>query len=54
MILNNFFYDGKPDSGAVDFLFFIQTLEYFKDAVFVFWVKTDTIVWNADVAIFFS
>ena len=51
MVLDDFFNDRKPDSGAVVFCTRMQPLKKFKYFFVVFLRKSNAIIFNADVAI---
>ena len=53
VVINYFFYDGKPYACASVFLFAVELLKYFKYFSGEFFFKTNTVVGDADVKIFF-
>ena len=52
MIVNNFFYNRKPNASAIVFIFVMQALKNFKYFFVVLIVKTYSIVGNSNMAIF--
>ena len=51
MVLDNPFYDRKPDAGAVIIALAVKPLEYLKYFFAVLFVKTNPIVCDRDVTI---
>ena len=53
MVLNNFFYNSKPDACAFIFFIDVESLEYFKYLVFILRIEADTVVSNGNMTIIF-
>ena len=53
MILDYFFYDGKPDACACIYFFTVKFLKYFKNAFAKMGFEADAVVFNGDMAIVF-